>query len=217
MHSVGGERELFVQVEAGGKLADSCLALSNFVGRRRMQQPVCERVLAGCAGCLRDQLIQAAGPEEIEVACIEMFGIEKTLTRVAVSHPLIVESREAASLFLLAGGGPVANPPALLGHAAMADLLRQVSEDFDYVLIDAPSPLEFSDVMPLLKLVDAIVVVARAGHTREMSAQRLVQLLGQSDVRPIGVAANCLPSREMKRYGFATGDGRGRTGKLMGR
>jgi Mrp family chromosome partitioning ATPase/capsular polysaccharide biosynthesis protein len=129
----------------------------------------------------------------------------------------VVESREAASLFLLAGGGPVANPPALLGHVAMADLLRQVSEDFDYVLIDAPSPLEFSDVMPLLKLVDAIVVVARAGHTREMSAQRLVQVLGQSDVRPLGVAANCLPNREMKRYGFATGDGRGRTGKLMGR
>lgn len=129
----------------------------------------------------------------------------------------IVESREAGSLFLLAGGGPVANPPALLGHTAMADLLRSISEDFDYVLIDAPSPLEVSDVMPLLKLVDAIVIVARAGHTREMSAQRLVQLLAQSDARPLGVVANCLPRREMDRYGFAMGDGRPWTGKLMGR
>jgi polysaccharide biosynthesis transport protein len=129
----------------------------------------------------------------------------------------VVESREAGSLFLLAGGGPVANPPALLGHPAMADLLRSVAEDFDFVLIDAPSPLEFSDVMPLLKLVDAIVVVARAGHTREMSAQRLVGLLAQSDVSPLGIAANCLPRREMDRYGFATGDGRPWTGKLMGR
>jgi succinoglycan biosynthesis transport protein ExoP len=128
-----------------------------------------------------------------------------------------VESREAGSLFLLAGGGAVANPPALLGHPAMADLLRSVAEDFDYVLIDAPSPLEVSDVMPLLKLVDAVVIVARAGHTREMSAQRLVQLLAQSEVRPLGIAANCLPRREMDRYGFATGDGRSWTGKLMGR
>jgi Mrp family chromosome partitioning ATPase/capsular polysaccharide biosynthesis protein len=128
-----------------------------------------------------------------------------------------VEAHDAGALLLLAGGGAVANPPALLGHPAMADLLHSVAEDFDYVLIDAPSPLEVSDVMPLLKLVDAIVVVARAGHTREMSAQRLVQLLGQSDVRPLGIVANCLPRREMDRYGFATGDGQSRTGKLIGR
>ncbi|HEY6354924.1 MAG TPA: CpsD/CapB family tyrosine-protein kinase, partial [Burkholderiaceae bacterium] len=129
----------------------------------------------------------------------------------------VVESREAGSLFLLAGGGAVANPPALLGHPAMAELLRSVSEDFDYVLIDAPSPLQVSDALPLLKLVDAIVIVARSGHTREMSAQRLVQLLAQSDVRPLGIAANCLSRREMDRYGFALGDGRSWTGKLTGR
>jgi polysaccharide biosynthesis transport protein len=127
------------------------------------------------------------------------------------------ESQDAGALFLLAGGGAVANPPALLGHPAMAELLHSVAEDFDYVLIDAPSPLEVSDVMPLLKLVDAVVIVARAGHTREMSAERLGQLLAQSDVRPLGLAANCLPRREMDRYGFATGDGRSRTGKLIGR
>ena len=98
MNGIGGERELFAQVEARGKLADGCLALSNFVGRRWMQQPVGERVLAGCAGCLRDQLIEAAGRRRVEVACVEMFGIEKALARVAVSRPLIVESREAAAI-----------------------------------------------------------------------------------------------------------------------
>jgi Mrp family chromosome partitioning ATPase/capsular polysaccharide biosynthesis protein len=136
---------------------------------------------------------------------------------VAAPVATFAEDQEAGALFLLAGGGAVANPPALLGHPATAELLHSVAEDFDYVLIDAPSPLEVSDVMPLLKLVDAIVIVARAGHTREMSAQRLVQLLAQSDVRPLGIAANCLPRREMDRYGFATGDGRSRTGKLIGR
>jgi Mrp family chromosome partitioning ATPase len=129
----------------------------------------------------------------------------------------LVQSREASSLFLLAGGGSVANPPALLGHAAMAELLRSLSDEFDYVLIDAPSPLEVSDVMPLLKLADGVVIVGRAGHTRETSAQRLVQLLAQSDVRPLGIAANCLRRGEMERFGFASGNGRSLTGRLMGR
>ena len=44
-------------------------------------------------------------------------------------------------------------------------------DDFDYVLIDAPPPLEVSDVMPLLRLVDGIVIVARVGQTRESSAR----------------------------------------------
>jgi polysaccharide biosynthesis transport protein len=127
-----------------------------------------------------------------------------------------VEPQEGGALFLLSGGGPVANPPALLGHEAMTELLRSVSEEFNYIFIDAPSPLVVSDALPLLRLADAVVVVGRAGHTREASAQRLVQLLAQSQVRPLGTVANCLTRRDLDRYGFTGSDGSW-VGKLMGR
>jgi Mrp family chromosome partitioning ATPase/capsular polysaccharide biosynthesis protein len=126
----------------------------------------------------------------------------------------MVESR-AGSLALLAGGGAVSNPPALLGNGAMPGLLRALSAEYDYVLVDAPSPLEFSDVMPLLSLVDGILVVARAGHTREASAQRLVEVLGRTASAPVlGVVANCVSRREIERFGFAASNG---PGKLIGR
>ncbi len=119
-----------------------------------------------------------------------------------------VESR-AGSLFVLSGGLGVANPPALIGHAAMSELLRTIAADFDYVLIDAPSPLEVSDVMPLMKLVDGLVIVARAGHTREVSAQRLGQLLAHTECAPVlGVVANCVAQADTERYGFASPNGR---------
>jgi Mrp family chromosome partitioning ATPase len=128
-----------------------------------------------------------------------------------------VESR-AGSLFVLCGGLGVANPPALLGHAAMAELLRAVAVDFDYVLIDAPSPLEVSDVMPLLKLVDGLVIVARVGHTREASAQRLVQLLAHTECAPLlGAVANCVAQGDTERYGFASPNGRAWPLRLIGR
>jgi len=128
-----------------------------------------------------------------------------------------VESR-AGSLFVLSGGLGVANPPALVGHPAMAELLRTVAADFDYVLIDAPSPLEVSDVMPLLKLVDGIVIVARAGYTREVSAQRLVQLLAHTDCAPLlGAVANCVAQGDTERYGFASPNGRAWPLRLIGR
>lgn len=128
-----------------------------------------------------------------------------------------VAEPSTASLLVLAGGGPVANPPALLASSAMADLLGSIGADFDYVLIDAPSPLEVSDVIPLLNLVDGIVIVARAGHTREGSAERLVQLLGQSTASVLGTVANCVPRKEIERYGFSTSNGRVWSKKTVGR
>jgi tyrosine-protein kinase len=218
---------LFVSADAGdGKstLAADLALVQRDAGERvavleaNFRRPAQARLLGldasqGLADVLGGKLTVAQAAQRVH----PITPAELAPAEAAAPVATFVESREAGSLFLLAGGGSVANPPALLGHPAMAELLHSVAEDFDYVLIDAPSPLEVSDVMPLLKLVDAIVVVARAGHTREMSAQRLVQLLAQSDVRPLGIAANCLPRRELGRYGFATGDGRARTGKLMGR
>jgi polysaccharide biosynthesis transport protein len=108
------------------------------------------------------------------------------------------------SLFVLGGDRSVANPPALLERQAVGELLRSLAETFDYVLVDVPSPLEVSDAMPLLGIVDRIVVVARVGHTREASAQRLRQLLGGASSAPVaGVVANFVADSELKRYGFS--------------
>jgi polysaccharide biosynthesis transport protein len=141
------------------------------------------------------------------------------LQEVAVSaNPVATVAEPAtASLFLLAGGGPVANPPALLASPAMAELLGTVAADSGYVLIDAPCPLEVSDVMPLLTLVDGVVIVARVAHTREGSAERLAQLLAQSGAPVLGTVANCVPRKEIERYGFSTSNGRAWSSKLTGR
>lgn len=116
----------------------------------------------------------------------------------------------AGSLFLLAGGGVMPNPPAALAAPAMRELLQSLAADFDSVLVDAPSPLEVSDVMPLLNEVDGIVLVGRIGYTRESSAHRLVEMLKQTPSAPLlGVAANCVTSKELEKFGFAASSRRG--------
>jgi polysaccharide biosynthesis transport protein len=160
------------------------------------------------------------------------LAVGEAMQRVMPTHPAAdqdsdtaaagvataVDSPPAGSLFLLAGGGSVTNPPALLANGSMPSVLHSLTGDFDYVLIDAPSPLEVSDVLPLLGAVDGIVLVARIAHTRETAAQRLTQLLGQASHAPLlGVVANCVPRAEAKRYGFSASNGRLRPGRLIGR
>jgi Mrp family chromosome partitioning ATPase/capsular polysaccharide biosynthesis protein len=142
------------------------------------------------------------------------------LAESALEGPAVATTVQAraGSIFLLAGEASVANPPTLLAQPAMKDLLGSLRADFDSVLVDAPSPLEVSDVMPLLKEVDGIVLVARIGQTRESSARRLVQLLTQTTSAPIlGVAANCVAAKDMERYGFSSFNGQRWPARLLGR
>jgi Mrp family chromosome partitioning ATPase len=126
-----------------------------------------------------------------------------------------VQAPNKGSVFVLTSGEAVANPPALLASRTMAGLLDSIAEDFDRVLIDAPPPLEVSDVMPLLHSVDGIVIVARMGHTRVTSAQRLAELLKHTASAPVlGVVANHVPRADIERYGFSpTSARRRRRGK----
>jgi Mrp family chromosome partitioning ATPase/capsular polysaccharide biosynthesis protein len=121
----------------------------------------------------------------------------------------MVDSRSTGTLSVLLSGGPVDNPPALLARPAMTELLSSVADDFDYVLVDAPAPLEVSDVMPLLNIVDAIVIVARIGRTRAISAQRLRELLMRaSNTRVLGAVAGSVSRTDLEKYGFASASSR---------
>ena len=120
-----------------------------------------------------------------------------------------VTEEAAGSVSVLVGAVGVPNPPALLGRPAMLELPRTLAEDYDYVLLDAPGPLQVSDVMPLLAAVDGILLVARVGHTRETSALRLMQLLERTPSAPVlGVVANAVSPADIRRYGLSEKYGR---------
>lgn len=129
----------------------------------------------------------------------------------------LVES--PGSVSVLVGATQVADPPALLARPEMTELPRALADDFDYVLIDAPPPLQVSDVIPLLGAVDGILIVARIGHTRENSAERLMQLLQRTPSAPVlGVVANAVSQADIKKYGLNSAQyKRGWRSKLIGR
>ncbi len=129
-----------------------------------------------------------------------------------------VQPQGPGNVWALVAGPPVPNPPALLAGGGMADLVRTAAEDYDRVLIDAPGPLAVSDVMPLLGIVEAIVLVARLGHTREQAAVQLHQLLARTPTAPVlGVVANGVPRAEISKYGAGATPQRRWPGSLVGR
>jgi Mrp family chromosome partitioning ATPase len=171
------------------------------------------------------KLLDAANGAGLGEVLTGGLPVDDAMQRVAPIHPALsveaagsiaevataVQAPEKGSAFVLTSGEAVANPPALLASRTMAGLLGSLAEEFDRVLIDAPSPLEVSDVMPLLHSVDGIVIVARMGHTRVTSAERLAELLTRTASAPVlGVVANYVPRVDIERYGFSSTSGRKR-------
>jgi Mrp family chromosome partitioning ATPase/capsular polysaccharide biosynthesis protein len=146
----------------------------------------------------RVKLDEALRPVKLEPAPMQEAGSPLD----AVAEPSV--DGHVGSVSLIAGGGVAANPPALIGSGAMRELLVALAGEYDVVLVDAPPPLEVSDAMPLVRLVDGIVLIARLGHTREASAYRLTQLLQRTTTAPVlGAVGNCVSRRDINRYGFS--------------
>lgn len=71
-----------------------------------------------------------------------------------------------------------------------AECLKALRWNFDYVLIDCPSPAVSSDATTLAPLVDGVSVVVRAAQTRRGQIQRCQQLIESAGGNFLGFILN---------------------------
>jgi Mrp family chromosome partitioning ATPase/capsular polysaccharide biosynthesis protein len=211
---------LFVSADAGDgqstALADLALVQRDAgeavaIVEADLRRPVLSKLLAvsgreGLVDVLEGKLSAREAIQSVD-ALPPVAGAAE-LSAVAAATATVVQAPATGSASILTAGSGAANPAALLASPAMGHLLRSLAEEFDHVLIDASGPLEVSDVIPLLSVVDGIIIIARIGQTREISARRLVQLLARAPSAPVlGVVANGASQQDIERFGFSTYSG----------
>ncbi|MDQ3541496.1 MAG: polysaccharide biosynthesis tyrosine autokinase [Chloroflexota bacterium] len=103
-------------------------------------------------------------------------------------------------LTLLPSGPIPPNPADLLGLDRMANILSRISEEVDIILIDTPPVLAVSDPLVIGAQSDAMILIARAGHTRRDRLQKAASSLHQAGVRLIGVVINQQAVNEGEGY-----------------
>lgn len=103
-------------------------------------------------------------------------------------------------LSLMPSGNTVTNPSSLLNSRVMDTLIKRTGEAMDLVLIDAPPVLAVSDCLRLTSLVDAVILVVRAGVTERRNLIRAKAQLDKVGAPVVGVVINDLSSRETRKY-----------------
>jgi receptor protein-tyrosine kinase len=102
----------------------------------------------------------------------------------------LVKKTSVPNLSLLPAGTSADNVFGLLWSSRMAGLLPRFAQEFEYVLVDSPSCLEFADARILGRYAEGLLLVVRAGNTQIASAQAAAQRLDLDGICLTGVVLN---------------------------
>jgi capsular exopolysaccharide synthesis family protein len=94
------------------------------------------------------------------------------------------------NLSLLTAGPPGPDPMSLLTSERIRTLLREAAHRYDWVIIDTPPVGLLTDANLLGVMIDASVLVVRAGVTPHRLIQRAAEMIGRD--RIVGVVLNAV-------------------------
>lgn len=84
--------------------------------------------------------------------------------------------------------------------------IRQLREDFDYIIIDTPPVLAFSDAMVWAKMADGVIMTSYIGHTSRQEMKDALHRLHDIKANIIGTVVNNVKvSHSYRRYGYGYG------------
>ena len=114
------------------------------------------------------------------------YGLNEALTGRAERKVSVIQVSRYLSL--LPAGSPNPDPMSTLTSDRMRRLIKEAAETFDWVIMDTPPIGILTDAKLLGSMVDAAVLVVRAGRTPAELIQRSVDALGKN--RILGVVLN---------------------------
>ncbi len=116
----------------------------------------------------------------------------------------IIRDTKLDNLKAICYGAIPPNPSELLASEAMADFIKTIEKDFDYIIFDTPPVGVVIDAIPVIKASDGVVVVAKNNATTYPELGKTIEFLKRSDAKIIGIILNrVIPSdaRKGKNYG----------------
>lgn len=113
----------------------------------------------------------------------------------------IIHPTEYKNLCVITSGSIPPNPGEILGSEPMADFLKEVSEHFDYIIIDTPPINVVSDALPVIRESDGVVMVVRANASTHPELQKALDALKFIDAKILGFVVN-YESEKRSKYGY---------------
>ena len=100
--------------------------------------------------------------------------------------------------WIMPAGHPPRNTLELMQSGRLSALFRQISDSFDWVIVDSPPLLPLADTTVWARLTDGTLVVVREGTTQKGPLQRGLEMIKKADL--LGVVLNGCTEIDHKYY-----------------
>lgn len=112
----------------------------------------------------------------------------------------VIRPTRIQNLWVVSSGRVPPNPSELIGSDRMAQVMAELSDQFDLVICDAPSVLVVTDPVLLATHVDTCILVCAAGFARRETISRAAKLLQTAQANITGVVLNGLETTRRNYY-----------------
>ncbi|WP_435314005.1 tyrosine-protein kinase family protein, partial [Cellulophaga fucicola] len=100
------------------------------------------------------------------------------------------------------------NPAELLMSTKMKTLFEEVSEQYDYVIVDTAPMVVVTDTLLISKYADQLLYVTRAGSTENKVIQHPIHLKQEGKINNLSFIVNDVPEADLGyggKYGYGYG------------
>ncbi|MDP8222706.1 MAG: polysaccharide biosynthesis tyrosine autokinase [Candidatus Lernaella stagnicola] len=116
-------------------------------------------------------------------------GLTNLIMGEAAIEDVIVHT-EVPGVDLIPCGPIPPNPSELLGTPRMLELGLELAESYDLVLFDSPPVVAVTDAVVMSKIVDGVVLIAKAGKTTSEIISKAARQLGDVSASILGTVLN---------------------------
>jgi succinoglycan biosynthesis transport protein ExoP len=133
-------------------------------------------------------------------------GLTEVLESSASMEDVLRAIPGIENLSVIPCGNIPASPADTLSSPRLIAVMHALRQDFDYVVIDSPPVIRFSDARYLSSLSDAVVIVGRCGISTRRAMQRSTELFKEVNASVAGVVLNGVdfssPDYDYYTYGY---------------
>lgn len=134
-----------------------------------------------------------------------IFGLDNSegLSTFAagLSQKDIIQPGPLPGLDIITSGPKPPNPSEIISSQIIQEMIQGMKQNYDMIIVDSAPALHVTDSLILSKVVDATVLVIRAGKTDYTMARDCVKSFKDINSRLLGIIFNALNLKENSYYG----------------
>lgn len=101
-----------------------------------------------------------------------------------------IQKSSYEGLSILSSGALPAHPSGMLGTPQMDELIRNLSQQFDYIVLDTPAYPSMAGIPALVRNVDGLILVVRRAHAQREAVQSVDRFLSRIQDKFVGLVVN---------------------------